>query len=69
MKDTEETAPPAYREELENCFLAIAEAVNDLRRDGYDSDQIAEALRFIAATATRQLAAGWQAALAKELRS
>jgi hypothetical protein len=69
MKDTEETAPPAYREELENCFLAIAESVNDLRRDGYDSDQIAEALRFIAATATRQLAAGWQAALAKELSS
>jgi len=69
MKDTEETAPPAYREELENCFLAIAEAVNDLRRDGYDNDQIAEALRFIAATATRHLTAGWQAALAKELRS
>ena len=67
MKDTGETTAPAYREELENCFLAISEAVNELRHRGYDSDQIADALRVIAAMATRQLTAGWQAALAKEL--
>jgi Domain of unknown function (DUF4407) len=37
MKDTSETTAPAYREELENCFLAISQAVNELLRLGYDN--------------------------------
>jgi hypothetical protein len=67
MKDTGETTAPAYREELENCFLAISQAVNELRRRGFDSDQIAEALRITANVATLQLAAAWQAALEEQL--
>lgn len=61
MKDPGETTPPAYREELENCFFAISQAVDELRRKGFDSDQITEALRVTADIATRQLAAAWQA--------
>ena len=66
MKDTGETTAPAYREELENCFLAISQAVNELLRHGYDNDQITETLRITADMATQQLAAAWQAALEKE---
>lgn len=65
-RDAGETTDPAYREELENCFFAIAKVVDELRRNGFDSDQITEALRTTADTATRQLAAAWQTALAKE---
>ena len=66
MRDPGETTAPAYREELENCFFAIAQAVDQLRRKGFDSDQITEALRITADPATRQLTAARQAALAEE---
>ncbi len=65
-KDAGEITDPAYREELENCFFAIAQVIDELRRKGFDSDQITEALRTTADTATRQLTAAWQTALAKE---
>jgi hypothetical protein len=60
MTDTTEMTVPAYREELENCFVSISQAVNELSRKGFDSDQIAEVVRITADTATRQLAATWQ---------
>jgi hypothetical protein len=60
MNDMTETTAPAYREELENCLVSICQAVNELRRKGFDSDQIAEARRITLDTATRQLAAAWQ---------
>lgn len=66
MKDPGETTVPEYREELENCFFAISQAINELRRKGFDSDQITEALRITADTATRELTAAWQAVLVKE---
>lgn len=66
MRDPGEMTAPAYREELENCFFAIAQAVDQLRRKGFDSDQITEALRITADTATRQLTAARQATLAEE---
>lgn len=66
MKDTGEATAPEYREELENCFLAISRAVNELLRHGYDNDQITDALRVTADMATQQLAAAWQDAVEKE---
>jgi hypothetical protein len=60
MTDTTELTVPAYREELENCFVSISQAVNELSRKGFDSDQIAEVVRITADTATRQLAATWE---------
>jgi uncharacterized NAD(P)/FAD-binding protein YdhS len=69
MKDPGETTAPAHREELENCFLAISQVVDELRRKGFDSDQIAEALRATADVATQKLAAAWQSALDKQLSS
>lgn len=66
MTDPGETTAPAYREELENCFLAISQVVDELRRKGFDSDQIADALRTTANVATRQLTAAWQSALERQ---
>lgn len=57
---TSETAAPEYREELENCFMAISEAVNELVRRGYDTAQI---VRYLRATAQQS------ALLDEELRS
>lgn len=65
-RDAGEITDPTNREELENCFFAIAQVVAELRRKGFDSGQLTEALRTTADTAARQLAAAWQTALAKE---
>lgn len=56
---------PTYREELENCFMAISKGANELLRAGYDNDQIADALRITADMVTRRLADARQAALEK----
>jgi hypothetical protein len=63
MNETGEGSPPQYREELENCFLAISKGANDLLRRGYDTEQIIEALQFLTDTITRQLADARQAVL------
>jgi hypothetical protein len=68
MEDTNEAATPGHREELENCFRAISEGVNELLRRGYDNEQITEALRIAGDMVTRQLAVARQAAV-KELSS
>ena len=47
MEASKGTAP-TYREELENCFMAISKGANELLRAGYDNDQIADALRITA---------------------
>jgi hypothetical protein len=62
MNDTSETTAPEYREELENCFLVISQAVNELLRRGYNNNQIIEVLRVTADMANRQLDAARQAA-------
>jgi hypothetical protein len=66
MKDPGETAAPAYREELENCLRGISQVADELRRKGFDGSQLTEALRTTTDTATQQLTAAWQAALAQE---
>lgn len=49
MGDTgSESAAPEYRDELENCFMAISEAVQELLRRGYDTAQIIRYLRVTA---------------------
>lgn len=66
MGDTSETSAPEYRDELENCFLVISQAVNELLRRGYNNDQIIEVLRITADMATRQLDAAKQAAYGRK---
>jgi hypothetical protein len=65
MNETGEGTPPEYREELESCFLAISKGVNELLRQGYDNEQIIEALRIATDTVARQLADARQEALEK----
>jgi hypothetical protein len=66
MNDSSETSAPEYREALENCFLVISQAVNQLLRRGYNNDQIIEVLRITADMATRQLDAATQAAYGRK---
>ena len=56
-------ALPAEYRELENCYRAISQTLNELLRRGYSSEQITRALRITADVAIRQLDTAQKTAL------